>query len=200
MTGDELKSVAAAPLPVISDEIYHGLCYEGQEHTMLKFREDAFIINGFSKAFSMTGWRLGYAIIPEKYMRLARSLHQNLLICAPNFVQWAGIPALENSDEILANMREVFSIRRRVLLTGLKKIGLACWGNPAGAFYMLVDFRFKKKDSLSMCMELLDDYGLAVTPGIDFGSAAEGFIRLSYATSLENIETALRKIETYINA
>jgi aspartate/methionine/tyrosine aminotransferase len=198
MPETELKNIAALPVPVISDEIYHGLCYEGEEHTMLKFRKDAFIINGFSKAFSMTGWRLGYAIIPEKYIRLARSLHQNLLICAPNFVQWAGIAAIEHSDEILANMRQVFSERRRVLLTGLNKLGLNCWGKPAGAFYALVDFRFKKKDSLSMCMELLDNYGLAVTPGIDFGSGAEGFIRFSYATSVENIQKALEKISKYI--
>ncbi len=194
----ELQKIAKLPVNVISDEIYHGLYYEGEETTLLKYRQDAFVINGFSKAYSMTGWRLGYAIVPENYIRLARSLHQNLVICAPSFVQWAGIAALKNYREILDNARRIFSERRRLLLEGLDGIGLKYWGNPAGAFYVMVDFRFKGRDSLSMSMEILDKYDLAVTPGIDFGSRAEGFIRLSYATSKENIEKALEKLALYM--
>ncbi|GAB4438454.1 MAG: pyridoxal phosphate-dependent aminotransferase [bacterium] len=194
----ELEEIAKLPLSIISDEIYHGLCYEGKEETLLKYRDDAFIINGFSKSFSMTGWRLGYTIIPERFTRLARSLHQNLVICAPNFVQWAGIAALKHYKEILASVKGIFSERRSFFLKGLKNLGLEVWGNPRGAFYIMVDFRFKKKKSLDMAMELLENYDLAVTPGIDFGPKGEGFIRLSYATSKENIERALSKLEKYL--
>lgn len=194
-----LIDIANLPTNIISDEIYHGLCYEGTEETLLKHRSDVFVINGFSKAFSMTGWRLGYAMLPENYTRLARSLHQNLVICAPNFVQWAGIEALRHYREILGNVKEVFSERRKLLLAGLKDLGLNIWGDPKGAFYVMVDFRFKKKDSLSMSLEILEKYDLAVTPGIDFGSMGEGFIRLSYATSKENIVKALSKLSHYVN-
>lgn len=197
--GDELKNIADLSVNIISDEIYHGLCYEGNEETLLKYRDDVFVINGFSKAFSMTGWRLGYAIIPERFMRLARSLHQNLVICAPNFVQWAGISALKHHKEVLNKAKEIFSERRSFLLKGLKELGLKIWGNPKGAFYIMVDLRFKKKDSLTMSMELLERHNLAVTPGIDFGSNGEGFIRLSYATSKDNMEVALEKLKSYLN-
>jgi len=199
LTEKELSDIANLPIKIISDEIYHGLCYEGKEETLLKYRKDVFVINGFSKAFSMTGWRLGYAIVPENYIRLARSLHQNLVICAPHFVQWAGIDALRHHREILSHVKHVFSERRRFLLNGLKELGLAIWGEPKGAFYVMVDFRFKKKDSLSMSLEILEKYDLAVTPGIDFGSNGEGFIRLSYATSMENIEKALSKLKHYVS-
>lgn len=194
---EEMEQIANLPINIVSDEIYHGLCYEGEDTTILKYRDDAFVINGFSKAFSMTGWRLGYAIVPEKYTRLARSLHQNLVICAPNFVQWAGIAALKHYDEIMVNVRKTFDERRKFLIEGLEKLGLKYWGKPRGAFYIMVDFRFKKKDSLSMSIELLEKYNLAVTPGIDFGANAEGFIRLSYATSIENINIALEKLKKY---
>ncbi|MCX7770856.1 MAG: aminotransferase class I/II-fold pyridoxal phosphate-dependent enzyme [Proteobacteria bacterium] len=194
----DLEFIGKLGVPVVSDEIYHGLCYERDEDTMLKFGEEVFVINGFSKAFSMTGWRLGYCIVPEKYIRELRSLHQNIIICAPSFVQWAGVSALEYADEIQSHMKEVFSKRRKILLEGLKALNLSFWGNPEGAFYVLVDFRFLKKDSLTISMELLEKYGLAVTPGIDFGSQAEGFIRFSYATSEENIGKALEKLEKFI--
>lgn len=197
--GKTLIDIANLPANIISDEIYHGLCYEGTEETLLKHRKDIFVINGFSKAFSMTGWRLGYAILPVKYIRIARSLHQNLVICAPNFVQWAGVEALRHYKEILNNVKEVFSERRKLLLAGLKDLGLNIWGEPKGAFYVMVDFRFKKKDSLSMSLEMLENYDLAVTPGIDFGSMGEGFIRLSYAISKENIEKTLSKLSHYVN-
>lgn len=194
----QLREIASLPINVISDEIYHGLCYEGEEDTLLKYKKDAFVINGFSKAFSMTGWRLGYAIVPEKYIRLVRSLHQNLLICAPHFVQWAGIAALKYNEEILNTAKKVFSERRNFLLQGLETMGLKYWGKPKGAFYVMVDFRSKKKDSLTMAMEILEKYNLAVTPGIDFGKNGEGFLRLSYATSKENIEKSLDILKSYL--
>lgn len=195
---EELEFLGELNVPVVSDEIYHGLCYEGEEDTMLKYGNEVFVINGFSKAFSMTGWRLGYCIVPDKYIRELRSLHQNIIICAPSFVQWAGVSALKNVDEIQYEMKALFSKRRKILLSGLENLKLKYWGKPAGAFYVLVDFRFLNKDSLTISMELLEKYKLAVTPGIDFGSQAEGFIRLSYATKEENILQALEIIEKYI--
>jgi len=195
----DLKFIGQLKIPIVSDEIYHGLCYEGEEDTMLKYGDEVFIINGFSKAFSMTGWRLGFCIVPESYIRELRSLHQNIIICAPSFVQWAGVSALKYAEEIQENMKKLFSRRRKVLMDGLKDLGLKYWGNPTGAFYVLVDLRFLKKNSLTISMELLEKYKLAVTPGIDFGTNAEGFIRLSYATSEENIIKAIELIKLYIN-
>lgn len=195
-TGDvlsrkELEYLANLPINIISDEIYHGLTYEGDEETILRYRDDAFVINGFSKAFSMTGFRLGYAIVPKRFVRVVRSLHQNFIICAPTFVQWAGITALKHYKEIIDEAKKIFDSRRRFLLDGLKKIGLGYWGNPKGAFYVLVDMKFLGKSSMDISLMLLERYNLAVTPGIDFGTNAEGYIRLSYATSLENLEKAL---------
>lgn len=193
---EELSNLANLPINIISDEIYHGLTYEGVEETLLKFRDDVFIINGFSKAFSMTGFRLGFAIVPEKYLRTVRSLHQNFIICAPTFVQWAGITAIDYYDEIVGEARRIFNERRKMLLQGLKSIGLNYWGEPRGAFYVLVDMSFLNRSSFDISMMLLDEYQLAVTPGIDFGSNVEGYIRLSYSTSKENIEKALDILNT----
>jgi aspartate/methionine/tyrosine aminotransferase len=198
LSSEDMKFIGSLGIPIVSDEIYHGLCYERPEETMLKYGDEVFVINGFSKAFSMTGWRLGYCIVPEKYIRELRSLHQNIIICAPSFVQWAGVSALQYADEIQSNMKEIFTKRRKVLLDGLRALNLKYWGNPEGAFYVLVDFRFLGKDSLTIAMELLEKYGLAVTPGIDFGSQTEGFIRFSYATSEENIQKALEKLKKFI--
>ncbi len=196
---EDMEYIGRLNVPIVSDEIYHGLCYERKEETMLKYGDEVFVINGFSKSFSMTGWRLGYCIVPEKYIRELRSLHQNIIICAPSFVQWAGVAALEHADEIKHQMQEVFSRRRRILLDGLKDLNLKYWGNPEGAFYVLVDFRFLGKDSLTITLELLEKYDLALTPGIDFGSQAEGFIRFSYATSEENIYKSLERLKDFLN-
>ncbi|MCX7990913.1 MAG: pyridoxal phosphate-dependent aminotransferase [Proteobacteria bacterium] len=188
----EIEHIAKLPINIVSDEIYHGLTYEGDEETILSYRDEAFVINGFSKAFSMTGFRLGYAVVPKKLIRVVRSLHQNFIICAPNFVQWAGISALKHHREIVKKAKEIMNARRKFLLDGLKKLGFSYWGNPSGAFYVLVDMKFLKKSSLEISLMLLEKYSLAVTPGIDFGTNAEGYVRLSYATSLENIENALK--------
>ena len=194
----ELKSLANLPVNIISDEIYHGLNYVDEDVTLLSYKEDAFVINGFSKAFSMTGFRLGYAVVPERYVRIIRSLHQNFIICAPTFVQWAGITALQYYKEIFSQNKRIFGERREFLLKGLDKLRLNYWGSPEGAFYVLVDMRFLKKKSMDISMELLEKYNIAVTPGIDFGSNAEGFIRLSYATGKENIIRALEILTRFL--
>lgn len=196
LSSKELRYLANLPLKIISDEIYHGLTYEGEEETILSYRDDVFVINGFSKAFSMTGFRLGYAIVPKNLIRTVRSLHQNFIICAPSFVQWAGISALKHHKEIIGKAKEIFDDRRKFLLEGLSNLGYEYWGNPRGAFYVLVDMRFLKMRSLDISFMLLNNYGLAVTPGIDFGKNAEGYVRLSYATSKDNISKALEVLKT----
>ncbi|MBE9503909.1 MAG: aminotransferase class I/II-fold pyridoxal phosphate-dependent enzyme, partial [Proteobacteria bacterium] len=158
----------------------------------------AFVIDGFSKRYAMTGWRLGYAVVPQRYIRTIQCLVQNFLISAPTISQWGGLAALEEADDDLEMMRNEYKKRRDFLLNGLDKIGLEVSSKPAGAFYVLVNMKQYSNDSLQFAYDLLENTNVAVTPGIDFGEGGEGFIRLSYATSIENIEAALSRIEDYL--
>lgn len=193
-----LKELAQLPVPLISDEIYHGLTYEGEEHSALEFNDQAFVLGGFSKAYAMTGWRLGYLIAPAEAMRTLQTLHQNFMICASSFVQQAGISALKDCQADLDHMRATYNERRLFLLQGLQDLGLKIKSHPAGAFYILADTRHICADSLQLAMEILDQTGVALTPGIDFGSGAEGFLRFSYANSLEQIATALQRLAPFL--
>ncbi len=186
-----LAALADLPIPVVSDEIYHGLTYEGEERSILEFTPDAFVLGGFSKAYAMTGWRLGYLIAPQQTVRALQSQHQNFLISANNFVQLAGIAALEECDEAVAEMRAAYDARRRHIIPRLEAIGLKVETMPAGAFYVLADARHISGDSLALSKEILEETGVAVTAGIDFGAGAEGFLRFSYANSTENIDRAI---------
>ncbi|MBE9536602.1 MAG: pyridoxal phosphate-dependent aminotransferase [Proteobacteria bacterium] len=200
MPEEDMKAIAAMGINVVSDEIYHGLCYEGEEHSMLEYDRDAFIIDGFSKRYAMTGWRLGYAIVPDGYVRPMQRLVQNFFISAPVISQWAGLAALEKAGDDLAMMRSSYDKRRRFLISGLEKIGLEISSIPAGAFYIFVNMRRYTSDSLPFVYDLLDKAKVAVTPGIDFGSAGEGHIRLSYAISEELMAEGLRRIARYLDA
>lgn len=191
----ELEALADLPIPVISDEIYHGLTYEGEERSILEFTPDAFVLGGFSKAYAMTGWRLGYLIAPKQAVRALQSQHQNFLISANNFVQLAGIAALEECDDSLAEMRAAYDARRRHIVPRLESIGLKVETMPAGAFYVLADARHISTDSLALSREILEETGVAVTAGIDFGEGAEGFLRFSYANSMEKIDRAIDLLE-----
>jgi aspartate/methionine/tyrosine aminotransferase len=186
-----MEALADLPIPVVSDEIYHGLTYEGEERSILEFTPDAFVLGGFSKAYAMTGWRLGYLIAPKQSIRALQSQHQNFLISANNFVQLAGIAALEECDDAVAEMRSAYDHRRRHIIPRLEAIGLKVNTMPAGAFYVLADARHISTDSLALSKEILEVTGVAVTPGIDFGKGAEGFLRFSYANSMENIDRAI---------
>jgi len=192
---DDLEALANLPIPMISDEIYHGLTYEGEEHSILEFTPDAFVLGGFSKAYAMTGWRLGYLIAPKQSIRALQSQHQNFLISANNFVQLAGIAALEKCDADVAEMRAAYDARRRHIIPRLRSIGLKVDTMPAGAFYVLADARHISGDSLALSRQILEETGVAVTAGIDFGAGAEGFLRFSYANSLENIDRAIDLLE-----
>jgi aspartate aminotransferase len=191
LSGAQLAALARLPLPLVSDEIYHGLTYEGEEHSILEYTDNAFVLGGFSKAYAMTGWRLGYLIAPRDAVRALQTFNQNVLISANSFVQLAGIAALNECDEQLEQMRLEYDRRRQRLIPRLESIGLKVHTRPAGAFYVLADARHISNDSLALAKEILEATGVAVTPGVDFGSGAEGFLRFSYANSMEKLERAV---------
>jgi aspartate/methionine/tyrosine aminotransferase len=184
---------------IVSDEIYHGLVYEGKEHSILEFTDRAFVINGFSKLYAMTGWRLGYLIAPLDFVRPLQKLMQNFFISANPFVQRAGIAALTQAGPEIEQMRAVYDKRRRFLLAGLQELGFRIPVPPTGAFYVFVNARHLSTDSYALAFDILEQAGVGVTPGIDFGSGGEGFLRLSYANSLENLEEALKRLQVYLD-
>jgi aspartate aminotransferase len=190
-------SETAGKVPVISDEIYQGLVYEGKDHTMLEYSDNAFVLNGFSKLFAMTGWRLGYLIAPQEYIRPLQKLQQNFFICANSFVQHAGVAALRGPQEHIREMVAMYDSRRKYILKRLKDIGFGIKNDPKGAYYVLANASEFDPDSLDLSRKILEIAGVAVTPGIDFGDGAEGYIRFSYANSFENIKEGLDRIEKY---
>jgi len=193
----ELATLAELPIPLVSDEIYHGLTYEGEEHSLLEFTDEAFVLGGFSKAYAMTGWRLGYLIAPKHAVRTLQTLHQNVVISANSFVQLAGVAALKECDSYVEEMRREYDRRRRQLIPRLEEIGLKVHTHPVGAFYVLADARHISNDSLALAKEILEATGVALTPGVDFGEGAEGFLRFSYANSMENLNTAVDRLADF---
>ena len=186
------------PVPIISDEIYQGLVYGAEDHTILEYTDNAFVLNGFSKLYAMTGWRLGYLIAPLDYMRPLQNIQQNFFICANSFVQHAGVAALRGPQEHVRKMVATYDKRRRYMLKRLREIGFKVRSEPDGAYYILADAREFGSDSLELSRRILEDAGVAVTPGIDFGDGAEGYLRFSYANGLENIEEGMRRIEGFL--
>ncbi len=197
LSREELRKLAELPVPLISDEIYHGLTYEGEEHSILEFTDQAFVLGGFSKAYAMTGWRLGYLIAPKSTVRTLQTFHQNVVISANSFVQLAGVTALRECDSYVAEMREEYDRRRRHLIPRLEEIGLKVHTRPVGAFYVLADARHISQDSLALAKAILEATGVALTPGIDFGQGAEGFLRFSYANSMENLDKAVDRLAEF---
>jgi aspartate/methionine/tyrosine aminotransferase len=198
LTGEELAGLAKLPIPIISDEIYHGLTYQGDEHSILEYTQDAFVLGGFSKAYAMTGWRLGYLIAPLSCMRTLQTLHQNFLICANHFVQRGGIAALQQCENDVAEMRDIYDKRRQKLVAGLRDLGFGVHFEPQGAFYVLADARHIDHDSQRLALDILEKTGVAITPGVDFGAGAEGYLRFSYTRPYPEIVSALERIGTYL--
>jgi aspartate/methionine/tyrosine aminotransferase len=199
MTEEQLRDIAQFESQyIISDEIYHGLVYKGKAHSILEFTDQAFVINGFSKLYAMTGWRLGYLIFPKEFSAVMQRIHQNFMISANGFIQWAGIAALTQAQADVAQMIKTYDERRRYMLARLTDMGFIIHVEPTGAFYVFADGRKFFADSYKEAFRITEEAKVGVTPGIDFGSGGEGFLRLSYATSLTNIEEGLNRLEQYL--
>ena len=200
MSKDQLQSMTEFDKQyIISDEIYHGLVYKGRAHSILEFTDKAFVINGFSKLYAMTGWRLGYCIFPKEFTKVMQRIHQNFMISANGFIQWAGIAALTKAKDDVANMVRIYDERRQYMLARLKDMGFVIHVEPTGAFYVFADARRFCTDSYKEAFRITEEAKVGVTPGIDFGSAGEGFLRFSYANSLENIKEGLNRLERYLD-
>jgi aspartate/methionine/tyrosine aminotransferase len=196
---ERLAQIANTGLWTISDEIYHGMVYEGQEHTILEYTDRAFVVNGFSKLYAMTGWRLGYIIAPKEFVRPLQKLQQNFFISASSFAQWAGIVALREAWQDVQNMIRIYDERRKYMLRRLREIGFRVTVEPTGAFYILANAKAFCQYSYPFALTLLEKAGVGVAPGIDFGKNTEGFIRFAYANSLENIAEAMDRLEQYLS-
>ena len=198
LSADRMQAIADMGPYVVSDEIYHGLVYEGKEHSILEFTDRAFVINGFSKLFAMTGMRLGYVIVPKAFVRAIQKVHQNFFISANAAVQKAGITALEQAAQDVARMKEIYDERRRFMIHRLRELGFGIAVEPTGAFYIFVNASHLGRDSFKLAFDILEKACVGVTPGIDFGDHGEGYLRFSYANSLENIAKGLDRLEGYI--
>ena len=198
MPPERMKEIAKFSPFIISDEIYHGLVYEGEVHSILEFTDRAFVINGFSKLYAMTGWRLGYLIAPKEFIRPMQKIQQNLFISASSFSQWAALAGLKEAEKDVKKMRDTYDQRRRFLIPKLRELGLGITVEPTGAFYILANAKRFSKDSYRLAFDILQEAKVGVAPGIDFGSNAEGYLRFCYANSLENIEEGVKRLERYL--
>ena len=198
LSSDRMEAIAEIGLPVISDEIYHGLVYGEKEHSILEYTENAFVLNGFSKLFAMTGWRLGYIIAPPDFIRPLQKVQQNFFISAGSISQWAGVAALVGAEEDVKKMKETYDQRRRYMIERVRNLGFGLPVEPAGAFYMLANAKHITESSYDLAFDILEKAGVGVAPGVDFGKNVEGFLRFSYANSIENIKEGLNRIEEYL--
>jgi len=198
LSPERMRAVAELEPYIISDEIYHGLVYDGQEQSILEHTDHAFVLNGFSKLYAMTGWRLGYVIAPKEFVRTLQCMCQNFFICPNSVVQWAGIAALKETGPDIEKMKAIYNERRKFMIKRLTEIGLGITVPPTGAFYVLANARHLSGDSLSLAYDILEKARVGVAPGIDFGQNAEGYLRFSYANSLENIARGMDRLERYV--
>jgi aspartate/methionine/tyrosine aminotransferase len=198
LSPERMARIASLGVPVISDEIYHGLVYGEAEHSILEFTDNAFVLNGFSKAYAMTGWRLGYLIAPPALIRPMQKIQQNLFISANAFVQWAGVAALREAEPDVVRMRKLYDERRIFMLRRLRELGMGISVEPTGAFYVLGNVKAFTQNSYEFAFEILRRARVGVTPGIDFGPNCEGYLRFSYANSLENIAEGMNRLERFL--
>lgn len=206
MTYDDLKEIVDIIIEndiyVISDEIYSELTYDGNHFSIAAFpgmKERTILINGFSKSYAMTGWRLGYACGPKNILEQMIKIHQFAIMCAPTTSQHAAIEALKKCDGVVAEMRETYNQRRQFLMHRFKEMDIPCF-EPFGAFYVFPNISKFGMTSEEFALELLNKEKVAVVPGTAFGDCGEGFLRISYAYSIENLKIALDKIEHFINS
>ncbi len=182
----------------ISDEIYHGIEYDRKAVTALEISDDVYVINSFSKYFSMTGWRIGWMVVPPDHVRVIERLAQNLFICPPHASQVAALAAMDYAEELRANLA-VYAENRRLMLSGLPAAGFGAIAPPDGAFYVYADVSDLTDDSRAFAAEILDKAGVAVTPGLDFDPArGAGTLRFSYARSTEDIREGLARLTRFM--
>lgn len=195
------ETVRARGGRLIVDEIYHGLIYEGDAPTALSLRDDLFVINSFSKYFCMTGWRLGWLVVPEGYQREVEKLAQNLYIAAPTLAQHAALVAFApETIAILEARKAEFRTRRDLLLPALRELGFTIPSVPQGAFYIYADASNHTDDSHAFALQLLEQAGVAVTPGIDFGcNNAQRYLRFAYTTSHENLYEGIERLRRFLS-
>ena len=205
MTEEDLKGIAEVVLEhdlfVLSDEIYSELTYGSQHVSIASFpgmKERTIVINGFSKSYAMTGWRLGYACGPKVILDQMLKIHQFAIMCAPTTSQYAAVEALKNGDDGVEYMRNEYNRRRKFLIKSLREMGLKCF-EPFGAFYVFPCIKEYGMTSDEFAEALLAEEKLAVVPGTAFGSCGEGFLRISYAYSVEDLKSALERLERFIN-
>jgi aspartate/methionine/tyrosine aminotransferase len=199
MSGDSIEALVGlaerTDTRIISDEIYHGLAFDAEEHSVLEYTDQAFVLDGVSKRYGMTGWRLGWVIAPPGEVEALNRLVQNVLICAPNFIQDGARAAIETEPSWLDDVRETYRERRDLLLDAAKRWGLDMGYSPAGAYYLLLDVSDLPGDAFEVADVFLEEANVAMTPGPDFGSQAEETLRASFATSTEDIETAIDRLD-----
>ena len=204
MEMSDLEAVAAViekhDLYVISDEIYSELSYKGDHVSITQLpgmRDRTVLINGFSKAYAMTGWRLGYACAPSVILKQMLKIHQFAIMCAPTTSQYAAVEALKNGDDDVAQMRDAYNQRRRFLMERFKEMGLQCF-EPYGAFYVFPCIKEFGLSSDEFAMRFVKEEHVAVVPGTAFGDCGEGYLRISYAYSIEALKAALERMEKFL--
>lgn len=205
MEKEDLEKIAAVlrdtNILVISDEIYAELTFGGKPHVSIAsipgMWERTLVVGGFSKTFSMTGWRLGYACGPQEILKQMTKIHQFAIMCAPTTSQYAAITAMTSCEEMVAEMRDEYDARRRIMVDGFNKIGLTC-RDPKGAFYAFPSIQSSGLSSDDFCQRLLEEKHVAVVPGTAFGQGGEGFVRASYCYSTEHIKEAINRIEAFL--
>jgi len=195
-----IGAAAERGMAFVSDEIYHGLHYAGRGVSALEVSDDVYVINSFSKYFSMTGWRVGWMVVPEDHIRIVERLAQNMFICPPHASQVAALAALDCTGELEAN-RAVYAENRELMLAGLPRAGITDFAPPDGAFYVYADVSDRTNDSLTLARDILDRAGVAVTPGLDFDPVrGAGTLRFSYARSTADIAEGLERLAAFFRA
>ena len=205
MTREELEKIAAVlrgtNIVVISDEIYCELTYGGKKHVCFAelpgMRERTIVINGFSKSYAMTGWRLGWVMAPKEMLQPLVKIHQFGIMSAPTVSQFAGIEAMRTGKQDIKYMREQYDMRRRFMYQRLQEIGMPCF-EPEGAFYIFPSIKNYMEDDEAFCDQLLRKKKVAVVPGSAFGESGRGHVRISYSYSMMHLETAMERIEEFI--
>ena len=204
MEENDLREIAKVVIEndilVMSDEIYSELTYKGKHHSIVEIdgmKERTILINGFSKAYAMTGWRLGYALAPEEIIKQMTKIHQYAIMCAPTISQYAAVEALKNGDDDVKMMTESYNQRRRFLMKAFSEMGIKCF-EPFGAFYVFPCIKEFGMTSEEFATRLLQEERVAAVPGTAFGNSGEGFLRISYAYSIDNLKIAMERINRFV--